>query len=87
MPIQEKLKPLVLLSNPRAGRVERSGSVSVPFIQDKWRRSPNCLAPGNGDLERLKKENERVKIGLRKVRLGLRALQFILAYIVCLEGD
>lgn len=70
---------------PRAGRRERVES--VPVIHEKWRRrTPNCLAPGGGDLERLRDEEKKVETIMKRLRLTLRVLQMIVAYIPYSRG-
>lgn len=70
------------LRGPRAGRGgSKKGSESMPFIHEKWRKSEVCiLAPGNGDLERAKVEDDKIKLRLRRLRLGIRWLQMICSY-------
>ena len=67
---------------PRAGRGgSKKGSESMPFIHEKWRKSEICiLAPGTGDLERAKVEDDRIKLRLRRLRVGIRWLQMICSY-------
>lgn len=67
---------------PRAGRGgSKKGSESMPFIHEKWRKSGTfILAPGKGDLERAKVEDDRIKLRLRRLRLGIRWLQMICSY-------
>jgi hypothetical protein len=62
----------------------RSQSESVPFIHEKWRRTPeiHVLAPGNGDLERARREDEVIKLRLRRLRFGIRGLQMACSYVV-----
>ena len=68
---------------PRAGRRgSKKGSESMPFIHEKWRKSEVCiLAPGNGDLERAKVDDDKIKLRLRRLRLGIRWLQMICSYV------
>lgn len=82
----DKVTNLLTFGPPRAGR--RGRSESVPFIHEKWRRSKEILKSGTGgDLERLKKENERYKLILGRIRLSVRGLQMICSYISLLRGD
>jgi hypothetical protein len=81
----EKLTSFVTFGHPRAGR--RGRSESVPFIHEKWRRSKDVLAPGTGDLERLKKEDLRLKRITRRIRLTVRILQMIFSYLLLAAGD
>lgn len=72
---EETRRPsLFKFGTPRAGR---RPSKSKPFIHEKWRRSREVLAPGTGDLERLRLEDQRVKLILRRLRLVVRGLQMI----------
>lgn len=84
MPSPDKMTNILTFGHPRAGRRDRSES--VPFIHEKWRRSREVLAPGTGDLERLKKEDIRVKLILRRIRLCVRLLQMISSYARNLGG-
>ena len=71
----------------RAGRVSKIGSESIPFIHEKWRKSDLCtLAPGTGDLERARGEDERIKLRLRRLRVGIRWLQMICSYEPLIRG-
>ena len=67
----------------------RGASESVPIIHEKWRRTPDLrvLAPGNGDLERARKEDEVVKLRLRRIRLVVRGLQMICSYVFFSGGS
>lgn len=72
----------------RAGRGSKSGSESMPFIHEKWRKSDlYTLAPGKGDLERAKVEDDKIKLRLRRLRLGIRWLQMICSYDPPLSGE
>lgn len=74
---------LFKFGTPRAGR---RPSESQPFIHEKWRRSrAEVLAPGTGDLERLRLEDLRVKLILRRLRLVVRGLQLICSYNLLLK--
>lgn len=68
---------LLKFGTPRAGR---RPSESQPFIHEKWRRSREMLAPGTGDLERLRLEDLKVKLILRRLRVVVRGLQMICSY-------
>ena len=81
----DRLRSFVTFGLPRAGR--RGRSESVPFIHEKWRRSKEMLAPGTGDLERLKKEDLRLKLITRRIRLTVRILQMIFSYLLLAEED
>lgn len=72
----EKLTSILKFGHVRTGG-RRDRSESVPFIHEKWRRSREVLAPGTGDLERLKREDLKVKVILMRVRVGVRILQMI----------
>jgi len=62
-------------------------SESVPFIHEKWRRSP-LFRPGIRDLERGRRErDEGVNLRLRRLRLGLRILQTFFTYQFCHGGS
>ena len=82
----DKVTNLLTFGHPRAGR--RGRSESVPFIHEKWRRSKEILKSATqGDLERLKKENERSKLILGRIRLSVRGLQMICSYISLLRRN
>jgi len=49
-------------------------------IHEKWRRSRDVLAPGTGDLERCKREDEKGKLVLRRGRQVILLLQIISSY-------
>ena len=64
---------------PRAGH-RGTGSESIPFIHEKWRKSPEMLAPGQGDLDRARLEDAKIKLRIRRLRLVIRWLQMICSY-------
>jgi len=73
----------LLFRYPYVGRggSKKGVSESVPFIHEKWRKSELCVtAPGPGDLERAKAEDNRIKLRIRRLRLALRSLQMICSY-------
>jgi hypothetical protein len=65
----------------RAGRRGNNSQQSIPVIHEKWRRSRELLAPGTGDLERCKRENEKGKFVLRRLRQVILGLQVISSYV------
>jgi hypothetical protein len=85
MPSPENLTNVLKFGHSRAGRRDRSES--VPIIHEKWRRSREMLAPGAGDIERLKKRDLKVKLILKKVRLSGRILQMICSYFQIWRSD
>jgi len=71
----------------RAGRASKIGSESMPFIHEKWRKSDICtLAPGTGDLERATREDDKIKLKLRRLRVGIRWFQMICSYEPLIRG-
>jgi hypothetical protein len=73
--LKENQAPALLkFGTPRAGR---RPSESQPYNHEKWRKSKEMLAPGTGDLERLRLQDIKVKLILRRLRLVVRGLQLI----------
>jgi hypothetical protein len=64
----------------RAGRRGNNSQQSIPVIHEKWRRSRELLAPGTGDLERCKREDEKGKFVLRRLRQVILSLKIISSY-------
>ena len=67
----------VAFGKPRTHQRQRSGSVSVPIIHEKWRHTPACLAPGSGDMKELEKQDERLQAVARRLHLSIRIFQII----------
>jgi len=67
------------------GRRETVSTESQPVIHEKWRRrtpEPKLLAPGNGDLERLSKQDEKLSKRVQGIRLGLRGVQLVCSLLI-----
>jgi hypothetical protein len=78
--LSENFPKFLVFGDAGYSRRGRSQSVSVPFIREKWSRSPSVLAPGAGDLERMKKEDEKVQLRIRRLYLTIRIVQMICSY-------
>lgn len=71
----------------RAGRRGNNSQQSIPMIHEKWRRSRELLAPGTGDLERCKREDEKGRFVLRRLWQAILALKIISSYVTLISGS
>jgi hypothetical protein len=86
---EERPKFNITFGQPRSTR-QRSESVSVPMIQDKWKRNSVCpVTPGaadsnrleEGDKSRVEKRNEKIQLMARRMHLCIRIVQLIFSYV------